>query len=296
MKFLREKLSKGQISKEKCVKVLLAVFLMFFSFTVLSCKVPETKFVQESVEYLEESQNTVMKFSGTTIATSLAISALPDDFASPLAGTISDLNTYFIFLFAVIFVEKLIVLEGVKLALKWIIPAACILYVISLFFTKEVFQKFAVKLLILGLSIIMVIPISTHVTESVCADYLDYVEETINETDAGASKINDVMNSGDKDTTFFEKISNAFKTAIQSVSDLLTYFKNVIKKCMNSVAIMIVTTFVVPMLILLLFRWLLKELFSLHLPIPDRVMKVPVKTQKNEKKETEFTGEQGNER
>lgn len=296
MKFLREKLSKGQISKEKCVKILLAVFLIVFSFTVLSCKVPETKFVQESVEYLEESQNTVMKFSGTTIATSLAISALPDDFASPLAGTISDLNTYFIFLFAVIFVEKLIVLEGVKLALKWIIPAACILYIVSLFFTKEVFQKFAVKLLILGLSIIMVIPISTHVTESVCADYLDYVEETINETDAGASKINDVMNSGDKDTTFFEKISNAFKTAIQSVSDLLTYFKNVIKKCMNSVAIMIVTTFVVPMLILLLFRWLLKELFSLHLPIPDRVMKVPVKTQKNEKKETEFTGEQENER
>lgn len=296
MKFLREKLSKGQISKEKCVKILLAVFLIVFSFTVLSCKVPETKFVQESVEYLEESQNTVMKFSGTTIATSLAISALPDDFASPLAGTISDLNMYFIFLFAVIFVEKLIVLEGVKLALKWIIPAACILYIVSLFFTKEVFQKFAVKLLILGLSIIMVIPISTHVTESVCADYLDYVEETINETDAGASKINDVMNSGDKDTTFFEKISNAFKTAIQSVSDLLTYFKNVIKKCMNSVAIMIVTTFVVPMLILLLFRWLLKELFSLHLPIPDRVMKVPVKTQKNEKKETEFTGEQENER
>lgn len=296
MKFLREKLSKGQISKEKCVKILLAVFLIVFSFTVLSCKVPETKFVQESVEYLEESQNTVMKFSGTTIATSLAISALPDDFASPLAGTISDLNTYFIFLFAVIFVEKLIVLEGVKLALKWIIPAACILYIVSLFFTKEVFQKFAVKLLILGLSIIMVIPISTHVTESVCADYLDYVEETINETDAGASKINDVMNSGDKDTTFFEKISNAFKTAIQSVSDLLTYFKNVIKKCMNSVAIMIVTTFVVPMLILLLFRWLLKELFSLHLPIPDRVMKVPVKTQKIEKKETEFTEEQENER
>lgn len=296
MKFFTWKGSKLSISKEKLAKILFAVFLIVFSFTVLSCKVPETKFVQESVEYLEESQNTVMKFSGTTIATSLAISALPDDFASPLAGTISDLNTYFIFLFAVIFVEKLIVLEGVKLALKWIIPAACILYIVSLFFAKEVFQKFAVKLLILGLSIIMVIPISTHVTESVCADYLDYVEETINETDAGASKINDVMNSGDKDTTFFEKISNAFKTAIQSVSDLLTYFKNVIKKCMNSVAIMIVTTFVVPMLILLLFRWLLKELFSLHLTIPDRVMKVPVKTQKIEKKETEFTGEQENER
>ncbi len=296
MKFFKGKLSKGQFSKEKSAKILFALFLIIFSATVLSCKVPETKFVQESVEYLEESQNTVMKFSGTTIATSLAISALPDDFASPLAGTISDLNTYFIFLFAVIFVEKLVVLEGIKVSLQWIIPIACGFYILSLLFKKEVFQKFAVKLLILGLSIIMVIPISTHVTESVCADYLDYVEETINETDAGASKINDVMNSSDKDTTFFEKISNAFTTAIESVSDLLTYFKNVVKKCMNSVAIMIVTTFVVPMLILLLFRWLLNELFSLHLTIPDRVIKMPVKTEKSEKKETGFAEEEENER
>ena len=258
---------------EKSLKILLAVFVMVFSFTVLVQKIPETKYVQNTVERLEESQNTIMKFSGSTMGTSVAISALPDDFGSPLAGTIADLNMYFIFMFAVIFVEKLLVLEGIKIALAYMIPAACLLYVAFVLSNKNVFKNFANKLVILGMAIIIVIPFSTYFTETVCNDYLEYVEETIEEADAGAAKINEVMAASDEDATFFDRISAAFKTSIQSVSDLLAYFKNVVRKCVNSVAIMLVTTFVVPLLILMLFRWLLKELFALHIPFPA----VPVK-------------------
>ena len=258
---------------EKSLKILLAVFVMVFSFTVLVQKIPETKYVQNTVERLEESQNTIMKFSGSTMGTSVAISALPDDFGSPLAGTIADLNMYFIFMFAVIFVEKLLVLEGIKIALAYIIPAACLLYVAFVLSSKNVFKNFANKLLILGMAIIIVIPFSTYFTETVCNDYLAYVDETIEEADAGAAKINEVMAASDEEATFFDRISAAFKTSIQSVFDLLAYFKNVVRKCVNSVAIMLVTTFVVPMLILMLFRWLLKELFALHIPFPA----VPVK-------------------
>lgn len=272
----------------KLPKILLAIFIMVFSFTVLTYKVPESQYIQKTIERLEDSQSTLMAFSGTTIATSLAISALPDDFASPLASTVSDLNTYFIFLFAVLFVEKLIVIEGIKISFAYIIPAACILYIISILTTKEVFKTFATKLLILGISLIIVIPISTHFTEVVCEDYLIYVDETIADADAGAGKINEVMATSNEDATFFDKLSDAFKTAIRDVSDLLTYFKNVVKKCVNSVAIMIVTTFVLPLLTLMLFRWLLKELFSLHFPIPNIQIKLPHKKQKNSAKPTDL--------
>lgn len=37
-----------------------------------------------------------MEFSGATIATSLAITALPDDFGTPLADTLADMNMYFV--------------------------------------------------------------------------------------------------------------------------------------------------------------------------------------------------------
>lgn len=270
---------------EKSLKILFAVFVMVFSFTVLVQKIPETKYVQDTIERLEESQNTIMTFSGSTMATSMAISALPDDFGSPLAGTVADLNMYFIFMFAVIFVEKLIVVEGIKIALGYIIPIACLLYVIFVLSNKSVFKSFATKLLILGMSIVMVIPISTHFTEIVCDDYLAYVDETIEEADAGAAKVNEVMAESDEDATFFDRLSAAFKTSIQSVSDLLAYFKNVVKKCVNSVAIMLVTTFVVPLLILMLFRWLLKELFALHISLPT----IPAKLVKKEQGSSENT-------
>lgn len=273
---------------EKLAKILFVLFIMVFSINVLTHKIPECKYMQQTIEHLEKSQNTIMTFSGTSITTSLAISALPDDFASPLASTISDLNTYFIFIFAVLFVEKLIVIEGTKLSLSYIIPAACVLYIIEILTTKKVFKSVANKLLILGIFLIMVIPISTHFTENVCSDYLAYVDETIAETNTGATKINEVMALSDEESTFFDKLTDAFKTAIQDVSDLLTYFKNVIKKCINSVAIMLVTTFVLPMLILLLFRWLLKELFSLHIQVPNIQIRMPQRKQKLSDKETDL--------
>lgn len=266
---------------EKLAKLLFAAFIMVFSITVLAGKIPETSYVQESLDSLEENQSTIMQLSGATLATSLAISALPDDFASPLAETIADLNTYFIFMFAVIFVEKLIVVEGTKISLVYIIPIACALYMLFIITSKGVFKNFAIKLLILGFSVVMVIPFSTHFTETVCRDYLAYVDETIVETEAGANKINEVMSSDEEDSSLFDKLSDAFKTTIQGVSDLMTYFNNVIKKCINSVAIMLVTTFVLPLLILMLFRWLLNELFAIHLPTPNVHNRLPHETQKD---------------
>lgn len=237
---------------EKVVRILVVVFAMVLSMNVLFYKIPESKWVQNSIQSLEKSQDTIMTFSGTTIATSIAISALPDDFASPLAGTISDLNVYFVFMLIVVFVEKLLVVEGIKIALACVIPAACMFYIVHILWEKAVFKDFAKKLLILGIAVVTVIPVSTQFTETVCEDYLAYVEQTIEETEAGAEEIN---NSD---------------SVIQNVGNMLTYFKNVVKKCVNSVAIMVVITFVVPLLVLMLFRWLLKELFALHIPIPEK--------------------------
>ena len=142
-------------------------------------------------------------------------------------------------------------------------------------------------MLILGIAIIVVIPFSTYFAENVCDDYLVYVDETIEEADAGAAKINEVMSSSNEESTFFDKLSDAFKTSMQSVSDLLTYFKNVVKKCVNSVAIMLVINFVLPLLILMLFRWLLKELFSLQISMPGIQMRLPYKNNKNSEEKAE---------
>ena len=165
----------------------------------------------------------------------------------------------------------------------YIIPFACGIYILSVLSGKAVFKVLASKFMILGLAVVLVIPLSTHFTEKVCEDYLVYVDETISEANDGAEKVNEVMASGDEGATVFEKLTDAFKTAVQGISDLMTYFENVLKKCVNSIAIMIVTTFVLPMIVLLFCRWLLKELFSLSMP----AVNIVLPKEKNDRKEEE---------
>lgn len=273
-----QKKEKGKLTEAKAkvlVKVLLAVFFMMLSIFVLAYEVPQTKYVQSTVDSLEDSRTKIMEFSGATIATSLAITALPDDFGTPLADTLADMNTYFVFIFAVIFVEKLLVLEGVKFSFAWIIPIALGLYILGILVTKDSIKLFGKKLLIFGMAVVLVIPVSTHFTEKICADYLVYVDETIQEANDGAQKVNEIMATDEDEATIFDKLSAAFKTAMSGMNDLLAYFENVIKKFVNSIAIMLVTSFVLPLIVLFIFRWLLRELFSLNLNLPQVKIMLP---------------------
>ena len=251
----------------KTVKILFVTLIMVISICVLSVKVPEMKYVSDAVKTLDESRDRIMTFSGSTLTASTAISLLPKDWANPLANSLADMNKYFVFMFAVIFLEKLIVVKGIEISFMYIIPAACVLYILSILLSKEKIKEWAIKFLILGLAVICVVPFSTHFTNKVGAEYLAYVDETIEEANAGAEKIYEVESVSEEEDIFLEKISEVFTTAFQGVKDLFTYFNNLIKKCINSIAMMIVITFVVPLFILVFFRWLLNELFSLHLNI-----------------------------
>ena len=273
LKKIMEKIT--ETGAKNLVKVLLAVFFILLSIFVLAYEVPKTKLVQETVESLEESRIQIMDFSGATITTSLAITALPDDFGTPLADTLADMNTYFVFVFAVVFVEKLLVVEGIRLAFTYVIPIALVLYILGLLLTKDRVKVFGEKLFIFGMAVVLVIPISTHFTETICADYLVYVDETIAEANDGAEKVNEIMSTNPDEATIFEKLSNAFKTAMKEMSDLMDYFENVLKKFVNSIAIMIVTTFVLPLFVLMVFKWLLNELFTLNLFVPPIKVMLP---------------------
>ena len=262
---------KNKIDTEKmigkAVKILFAIFIMVISICVLADKIPEMEYVTNSIENLDESRDRVMTFSGATLTASTVISLLPKDWANPLANSLADMNKYFIFIFAIIFLEKLIVIEGIKIAFTYIIPVACGLYILYVFLEKEKVKEWAIKIAILGTALVCVIPFSIDFTQRVSEDYLAYVDETIEEANAGAEKIYEIKSVNEDEDTFLEKISDVFVNAYQGVKDLFTYFNNLTKRCINSIAIIMVITFVLPLLTLVFFRWLLKELFSLNLNI-----------------------------
>lgn len=251
------------------IKVLVLLLAAVISFFFVTEWVADMGFVQESLESVEESSRTVMKFSAATLSASLAISALPDDFATPLAENLADMNGYFIAILVVLFLEKILIRYGVELAFTILIPCACAAVAVAILTGKRFLQSFAVRLCALGLVTAFVVPCSTHITNYVAADLTQYVETTIHETEDGADKMNQAMESGDEDKTIFEKLSDLFEVAIDGISDLMLHLKNNIRKCMNSIAILILTNCLMPVLTFFVLKWAVKELFSIVIPVPD---------------------------
>ena len=248
--------------------ILILVLIGVFSFFVITSWLPDRGFIKDSIKSVEESSNTVMKFSAATLSTSLAISALPDDFATPLADSLADMNIYFIAILVMLHFEQLLIRYGVKLAFAIAIPVACGIGILSILLKKELLKGIAARVAVLGLAVALVVPCSTHITNYVAADLTAYVENTIADTEDGADKLNEAMDGGTEEQTIFEKLSDLFQTAINDMSNLLTHFQNTIRKCMNSIAILILTNCLMPIVNFFILKWILKETFHIALPMP----------------------------
>ena len=158
--------------------ILILALIGVFSFFVVTSWLPNRSFIQDSIESVEESSNTVMKFSAATLSTSLAISALPDDFATPLADSLADMNIYFIAILVMLHFEQLLIRYGVKLAFAIAIPAACGIGILSILLKKELLKGIAARVAVLGLAVALVVPCSTHITNYVAADLTAYRKST----------------------------------------------------------------------------------------------------------------------
>lgn len=249
------------------IKILSLALIATLSFFVFTAKLPESKFVKDSLESVEDNSDTVMKFSAATLSASLAISALPDDFATPLADSLADMNIYFVAILVVLFLEKILIRYGIYAAFAILIPLACFVGVLFIVTKRSLLKSLAIRLCVLALAVAFVVPCSTHITGVVASDLTSYVNDTIKETEGGAGKLQEAMEGGTEDKTMFEKLSDLFQTAIRDISDLMLHFQNTIRKCMNSIAILILTNCLMPLLTFFVLKWILRELFQIAIPL-----------------------------
>lgn len=243
--------------------ILAAVFLGVLSFFVGANKVPRMHFVNESVERLDKTKGTVMELSGASLAVSVGITLLPDDYATPLANTLADMSKYFVLILGMVFLEKLMLIEGIPIALRLVIPGACILLILFFITGREWIKAFSLKLAVLGLAMIFVVPISTFCSDAISTHYMDYVNDTIEKASEGDNdKLLNLSSVQDRNKGWYEKVSDIFQKAISGVEELFKYFSDMVEKFINSIAILIVVCCGIPVLTCMLFVWLFKQLFQ----------------------------------
>ena len=118
------------------IKVLSLSLVAALSFFAAASALPESAFVRDSLESIEDSSSTVMRFSAASLSASLAISALPDDFATPLADSLADMNFYFVAILVVLFLEKILIRYGIQAAFAILILTNCLMPLLTVFILK----------------------------------------------------------------------------------------------------------------------------------------------------------------
>ena len=259
-----------KLDKKKIILTIVLLMVAVISIFVISNIASSEKFHSKAIKSLDDKKMTITGLTAATTGASLALAAVPSDITTPLANQIMDLSSYLLIVIGAIFLEKILLTLTGYVTFTFLIPIACVLYAVYLYVEKYILKSLAIKLAIFGLVIFMVIPISVKISNLIEKSY----ETTINST------VEDAENMGveeEKETTvenekglwgtITSKASDAISTIGDGVSEIIKKGKDALNKLIDAIAILLITTCVIPIAVLLFIIWIIKIIFGVNIPI-----------------------------
>lgn len=295
------------INKTKAITAIILLLIAILSVAVVGKYASAPENHQKTIASLDEKKQTVMELTAASTVTSALITLLPGDTATPIAEKMADVSGYLLIVLCAIYLEKYLVTITGYVAFTYLIPIACGLWILNLFFENATVRKLAEKLAVFGIAIFLVVPASVKISDLIGDTYQAQIQETI---DVAKNTQNVLENTGAESSTtgtetekstentaktdtesatqdstdgIFgygsnildmakDALSNAKETVTNAVENVAISSEELVEKVENSlnhfieaVAVMIITSCVIPMLVLLLFFWMVKIVLNVDL-------------------------------
>jgi hypothetical protein len=259
-------MNENSIKKQKITVIILISILVIVSVVSIMWAAPKYSDPEEridAIEYLDSKRNTVLTLAGAATASSTALTLLKDDWATPIANELAELSIYFMIILAAIVLEKYLITLSGLIFFQYIVPIVCVLMICNLIWKNmEWTRVLAFKLLAFGLALFLLVP--------VCVQVCQVIEDTYD------TSIQAAMESAQNATEFTkpenEEEKNIFQKALSSVTDTLTAaaesVKNILNNFIEAIAIMLITSCVIPILIIVIFVWIINSLAGLNITLP----------------------------
>ena len=259
------------VTTKKAALAALLVLAALLSIFAVGKRASDPAYHQASIDALAEKQETVLELTAASTAASAAITLLPGDTATPIAEKLADLSGYFLIVLCAIFLEKYLLTITSCVSFTILIPAACALGIAALFSEKlrAALGKLAWHLLLFALAIAFAIPAGVKVSSMIEDTYRASIEETIATTEDIQS-----ATSGEADESEKSGLSGLFSKVTEGITGAATaaveQLKTVLNRFIEALAVMLVTSCLIPILVLLFFAWLVKLMLGIE-PPPLRV-------------------------
>lgn len=238
--------------QKKILFALIPIVIALLSFFVIARFTSSTEFNAKTIQSLDDKKTTVMELTAASTAASAAITLIPGDVGTPIA---------------------------------------CVFFSGYLLWRKEILRVVAQKFLLFGLAVYLVIPASVKVADMIETTYASSIESTIEtakqttdeiESETGESgqvddKSSNEKSQSDSDSDSKENaggfFSGLFNKVQEGVSTATANVENVLNNFIEALAILLVTSCLIPILVLIFFVWLVKMLLGLNIDIPTSVRK-----------------------
>lgn len=248
--------------------VLIALLLTaVLSVFVVAKFVTAPEFNAATIASLDAKKDTVMRLALAAAASSTALSLIPGDAAMPIADQIAGLTSYFIVILAAILLEKMLVTVVGYVVFTYIIPAACLLGVLYVFFENEAVGGVAIKLALFGVVLFAAIPVSIHVSDLIDDAYRVSVEQTLATAEQNKGYIEEKKKAlTAEDENWMGKIEGYLSGLTSKIgNDLSAMVKKgeaTFAAFLEAIAVLIITSCVIPIVVLLIFAWIIRILFG----------------------------------
>ena len=259
--------------KARAVIAAVLVVIALLSFFVIAEFASSTETHASTISSLDAKKDTVMGLMGASTAASATISLLPGDAGTPIAEKFADLSSDFLIVITAIYLEKYLLTTLGFVAFRIIIPLGCLVIAGALFIRERLnlrqsLMRLASKLLLFGIAIFLVVPVSIGVSGMIESTYKDSVDQTI----AAANKTTEEIASAPESATsesgasspleWFlglpENVGNAVSDLADSAQKALDWFTATLNRFIEALAVMVVTSCIIPIVVLIFFLWLVK--------------------------------------
>lgn len=264
----------------RIVMIVLCIVIALVSNIVLAKNYssPEYTVNKKTITYLDEKKTTALELCAGATALSAAITLIPGDTGTPIAEKLTDLSGYFLIVVSAIYLEKYLLTILGALTFRWLIPAAMIAIALYFGIRRDFFWKLGVKVLIFGLAVYAVIPVSVHVSQLIYNTYQESIDTTLAETEnlisqtEGNAQSSTESNQNSGDEGFFAGLVDKAKDTIEQAKDTASIateqFKYMLNKFIDGLAVLIVTTCLIPILVMVFFVWIVKMILGTAITQP----------------------------
>ena len=210
---------------------------------------------------INEKTETVLKLMAASTVTSAGITAIPGDTATPIAEKLADFSEYFLLILCVLYAEKYLLTIIPYGVFKGLIPLTCALFIAGRIWNPRLLDKQGFKLLLIGIALLLVIPLSVRTSDMIYNTYKESIDNTLASAEALTDETTE-LSEAQQDPNVLNRLLNRLS---ETTGGMVEKASSILNRFVETLAVMIVTSCLIPILVLLFFFWVIKQLTGVDL-------------------------------